>query len=291
MADIAGVTPRGYYKWLEAQEKREEKENKDRADFELILEAYQYKGYAKGARSIHMRLLHRDEPVIMNVKKIKRLMSKYNLRCPIRRPNPAKISLNINIGNRMPENILDRRFREFGPRMVFLTDITYLLYDKGSRRCYLSTVKDAYTKQILAYATSINLKEEFVINTFRQLIFKHGQTIPSNAIVHSDQGLHYRTIEFCKLLEDKGFIQSMSRRATCWDNAPQESFFGHMKDEIDISKCKTYEEVVKIIDSYMQYYNESRYQWGLAKLSPNEYYQYTQTGEYSIITGKDKAKK
>lgn len=189
----------------------------------------------------------------------------------------------------MPENILDRKFREYGSRKVLLTDITYLPYDKGSKRCYLSAIKDAYTKQILAYATSTNLKEEFVILTFRQLVIKHGQTIPNNAIVHSDQGLHYRTIEFCKLLEDKGFIQSMSRRATCWDNAPQESFFGHMKDEIDISSCKTYEEVVTIIDNYMRYYNKDRYQWGLAKLSPDEYYKYTQTGEYPIINGANKA--
>lgn len=81
----------------------------------------------------------------------------------------------------------------------------------------------------------------------------------------------------------------MSRRATCWDNAPQESFFGRMKDEIDISKCKTYDEVVKIINSYMQYYNKDRYQWELVKLSSNEYYNYSQTGEYPITTGKNKA--
>lgn len=282
MADIAGVTPRGYYKWLEAAEKRKDREEKDRLDFELILEAYKYKGYAKGARSIHMRLLHLDKPVIMNVKKIKRLMAKYNLRCPIRKPNPLKVALDINISNRTPDNILDRRFRELGPRMVLLTDITYLPYNKNSKRCYLSVVKDAYTKQVLSHVTSENLKEEFVIHTFKQLILKHGQTIPNNAIVHSDQGLHYRAINFCKLLEDEGFTQSMSRRATCWDNAPQESFFGHMKDEIDsqVKRCKDYKELKLLIDDYMDYYNNDRYQWNLAKLSPSEYYKYCITGEY-----------
>ena len=62
------------------QKKREKKlEERDRKDFELILIAYQYRGYDKGARGIYMRLLHMNPPIIMNVKKIRRLMKKYNL--------------------------------------------------------------------------------------------------------------------------------------------------------------------------------------------------------------------
>ena len=78
--------------------------------------------------------------------------------------------------------------------------------------------------------------------------------------------------------------QSMSRRGNCWDNAPQESFFGHMKDEIGeyFKNIETFEEVRKIIDEYMDYYNNERYQYKLAKLSPNEFYQYYQTGDYPL---------
>ena len=74
----------------------------------------------------------------------------------------------------------------------------------------------------------------------------------------------------------------MSRRGNCWDNAPQESFFGHMKDEIDITNCTTFEEVRSIIDDWIDYYNNERYQWQLAKLAPNEYYNYITTGIYPI---------
>ena len=74
----------------------------------------------------------------------------------------------------------------------------------------------------------------------------------------------------------------MSRWGNCWDNAPQESFFEHMKDEIDLSKWKSFEEVKKTIDDWIDYYNNERYQWKLAKLSPNEYYNYIITGEYPI---------
>lgn len=74
----------------------------------------------------------------------------------------------------------------------------------------------------------------------------------------------------------------MSRRGNCWDNAPQESFFGHMKDEIDISGCERFQQVRDIIDDWMDYYNNDRYQWQLAKLSPNEYYHYITTGIYPL---------
>ena len=68
----------------------------------------------------------------------------------------------------------------------------------------------------------------------------------------------------------------MSRRGNCWYNAPQESFFGRMKDHIKfkLKSCTTFEEVKAIIDDWMDYYNNDRYQWRLAKLSPNEYYEY-----------------
>lgn len=63
----------------------------------------------------------------------------------------------------------------------------------------------------------------------------------------------------------------MSRRGNCWDNAPQESFFGHMKDEIDFKNCTTFEELENLINNYIEYYNYHRYQWGLKKLAPVQY--------------------
>ena len=76
----------------------------------------------------------------------------------------------------------------------------------------------------------------------------------------------------------------MSRRGNCWDNAPQESFFGHMKDHLKekIALCTEFEEVKILIDDYMDYYNNRRYQWNLAKLSPNEYYKFVTTGVYPL---------
>ena len=81
LCEIAGVSRSGYYNWVNSADKRAEKEAQDRSDFELILEAYSFRGYDKGAQGIYMRLLHMDPPIIMNVKKIRRLMKKYGLIC------------------------------------------------------------------------------------------------------------------------------------------------------------------------------------------------------------------
>ncbi len=63
----------------------------------------------------------------------------------------------------------------------------------------------------------------------------------------------------------------MSRKGNCWDNAPQESFFGRMKDEVDFKLCSTFEELQLEIDKYIAYYNNYRYQWNLKKMSPVQY--------------------
>jgi len=280
MCSIAGVSRSGYYRWLDAAPARDLREEQDKVDFGLIVEAYNFRGYAKGARSIYMTLLHRN--IRMNLKKIRRLMGKYGLFCPIRAANPYRRMAKAMRTNKVASNVVDRNFRAHGVRKVLLTDITYLPFKSG--RCYLSTILDAYTHEILAYEISMSLKVDFVLDTVAQLIDKHGSTLDSHTIVHSDQGCHYTSMAFIEKLKDAEFVQSMSRRGNCWDNAPQESFFGHMKDEIayEIAKKVSFPEVRALVDDWMDYYNNERYQWSLAKLSPCEYYRYVTTGFYPL---------
>ena len=146
MCDIAGVSRSGFYAWRNAAPKRSYRDEQDRTDFDRILEAYLFRGYKKGARSIHMRLLHMG--IIMNVKKIRRLMNKYNLCCPIRKANPYRRMAKAIATNNIAKNVVDRDFKQ-EPRKVLLTDITYLFFEDG--KCYLSTILDAFTHEILAY--------------------------------------------------------------------------------------------------------------------------------------------
>ena len=281
MCDIAGVSRSGYYNWCASEGSRKAREDTDRKDFELITEAFRYRGYAKGARGIHMRLLHHPG-IIMNVKKIRRLMRKYGLQCPIRKANPYRRMARALATSNVAENVLNREFKR-GPRKVLLTDITYLFFGRGGK-CYLSTILDAYTHEVLAYQVSMSLKVDFVLETVDRLVAEHGCALDNETIVHSDQGCHYTSYAFIQKLKDADFVQSMSRRGNCWDNAPQESFFGHMKDEIAdlIDLCKTFADVEARIDDWMDYYNNDRGQWDLLKLTPTEYYQYLQTGIYPL---------
>ena len=280
LCDIAGVSRSGYYAWLDAAPVREKREDADRKDFDAILEAYKFRGYAKGARGIYMRLLHVGNP--MNLKKIRRLMKKYGLKCPYRGPNAYRQMAKAIKTNTVFPNVVNREFMKGGVRRVLLTDITYIFYDGGV--CYLSTILDAFTREILAYELSTNLMVVFVLNTVQALVDKYGSTLDDTTIIHSDQGCHYTSKAFIQKLRDYQFVQSMSRKGNCWDNAPQESFFGHMKDEIkyEIAMMKTFEEVKAKIDDWIDYYNNDRYQWELSKLSPREFYQYATTGIYPI---------
>ena len=103
-------------------------------------------------------------------------------------------------------------------------------------------------------------------------------------MIHSDQGCHYTSYRFIQIVKDSGLRQSMSRRGNCWDNAPQESFFGHMKDELadEQPAWSCFKDVSDSIDRWMDYYNTERYQWQLAKLSPNEFYEFITTGVYPL---------
>jgi len=287
LCEAAGVSRSGYYHYLDTEDLRQQRETQDRDDFVIILKAYQFRGYDKGARGIYMRLLHMKPPVHMNIKKIRRLMKKYNLFCPIRKANPYRRAARAIATASVAPNLLNREFETRGPRKVLLTDITYIINGKAPR-CYMCTIIDACTKELLAWTLSISLEVDFVLEAANFLIETHGVSLSAETLIHSDQGTHYKSVKFVHLVKDSELRQSMSRKANCWDNAPQESFFGHMKDEIDISRCTTFDDVRRVIEDWTDYYNNDRYQWDLAKLSPREYYNYRVTGVYPLEIPKAK---
>ena len=268
LCEIAGVSRSGYYNHFSevAINNRNIKDTQDEKDRDLILSAFNRHGYKKGAKSIKMTLENEDN-IIFNLKKIRRIMKKYDIICPIRKAKPYKQMLKATKEHRTAPNLLNRKFKQDIPGKVLLTDITYMYYGYY-KRAYLSTIKDASTNEILAYRLSLNLYLDFVLNTMWDLKKQKEVPIPDDAFVHSDQGAHYTSPTFQALLNELELGQSMSRKGNCWDNAPQESFFGHMKDDIDLSACRTFEELEFEIKRYIEYYNNYRYQWDLKKMSP-----------------------
>ena len=181
---LAGVSRSGYYAWVAAEPARQRREEQDKTDFALILAAYSFRGYDKGAKGIHMRLLHMDPPVTMNVKKIYRLMKKFHLVCGIRKANPYRRMAKALKTSNVAENLLMREFEAYGPRVVLLTDITYIPYNGVF--AYLSVILDAYTKEVLSYVLSPSLEVDFVLETVTILMDNHGTELKTETIIHSD---------------------------------------------------------------------------------------------------------
>ncbi len=143
----------------------------------------------------------------------------------------------------------------------------------------------AFTMEILSHVLSESLEVDFVLKTIEQLLETHGRELTDQVMIHSDQGFHYTSVHYRKLLTDSNLRQSMSRRGNCWDNAPQESFFGHMKQELALKqkRWKDFNQVHSDVDDWIDYYNNDRGQWPLLKLSPTEYFNYTKTGIYPLV--------
>ena len=269
LCSIAGVSKSGYYAHKSKVDARNTLEEQDLKAKELILKAYEFRGYKKGSRAIKMTLKNNFN-TIYSRKKIQRIMRKYGIICPIRKANPYRRMAKSTKEHRVVPNKLNREFKQDIPGKVLLTDITYMPYG-NSQMAYLSTIKDSSTNEILSYKLSRSLQLDIVIDTVDKLVNSTYINLHKEAFIHSDQGSHYTSPTFQKHLEKYKIGQSMSRRGNCWDNAPQESFFGHMKDEINYKNCNSFEELQYIIDDYMDYYNNHRGQWNLKQLTPVQY--------------------
>jgi len=264
LCNITNVSRSGYYRWL----KNADKPDKDYEEYLLIKEIFE-KGKRKwGWRTIQMKLFS-NKQIIMNHKKIIRIKNKYHLFTKIRRTNPYKAIMKKTKEHRTFGNILDRNFNQTAPFRAFGTDITYLPFNH--RMAYLSAVKDFASGEIVAWDVSQHLEMDIVLNTVKNMQQNKNIVSLADVLIHSDQGVHYTSPQYSNMLKKLNMIQSMSRKGNCIDNAPTESFFGHLKDDVDYTDCKSFEELKEMIDQYINYYNNERQQWDLKKMTPVEY--------------------
>lgn len=232
---------------------------------------YQNKRKA-GWRTIKM-ILENDYKKIINHKKIIKIMKKYDLKTIIRRKKKERKSANIASDGTLYQNALNRNFEQQKPNTAYCTDISYLFY-QNNNKAYLSALKDIASGEILSYKLSKTLELDFVIKTIKKAIELTPVNCLDKLILHSDRGIHYRSIVYQKILKKYKITQSMSEKGNCLDNAPIESFFGHLKDDIDYKKCKTFEELEDMVKKYIYNYNNNRYQWNKNKMTPVQYKQY-----------------
>lgn len=255
LCGLASASRSGYYKWL----RHSDEPDKDYPDYLTIKEVFD-KGKGKyGWRTLKMGLPH------MNHKKIQRIMRKYGLTTKVRRKNPYRAIKKKSLEHRVFPNKLQREFNQITPLKVFCTDITYIPFQHEF--AYLSVIKDIASGEVVAWNLSLSLEMTLVTDTVKNMKLDSYK----NIMIHSDQGFHYTNPDYIEIVKELKMIQSMSGKGNCIDNAPIESFFGHMKDELDYKSCHSFDELRFTIDEYMRYYNHERKQWARNKMAPIEY--------------------
>lgn len=255
LCELADVSRSGYYKWLVYADTP----NKDYDDYLKVKEIFDQGKGKWGWRSIKMRLS------CMNHKKIQRIMRKYNLVTKVRKKNPYKQIMMKSLEHRIFSNKLRREFNQIVPFKVFCTDITYIPFH--NRFVYLSVIKDIASGEVVAWNVSMCVDMSLVTETIENLKLDSYE----NIMIHSDQGFHYTNPAYINMIRRLKMIQSMSAKGKCIDNAPIESFFGHLKDELDYHSCQLFDDLRLKIKEYMRYYNYERKQWTRNKMTPVEY--------------------
>jgi len=267
-----GISRSSYYSILRNDEygtSLQQRSEQDDKDIEVIRQVMEYRGYRKGIRQIYM-MMDTVASKQFSIKKIRRLMKKYDVHSGLREKKQSRIEARKNLAEHKKPDLLKRRFRLAGPNTHILTDVTYIPYG-DNKLAYGSAAIDAVTGKL--YDLTISDRNDLILvgNTVRAL--KETKFRPG-AIFHSDQGNLYLTDAFQKQIEELGLRQSMSKRGNCWDNAPQESFFGHFKDECDYRCCTDISELQSRCADYKNYFNTERPQWNRNRMTPAEYEKY-----------------
>lgn len=216
-----------------------------------------------GYRRITLELRNRE--YIVNHKTVQKLIKMLGLKCMVRIKRYK--SYRGKVGKTAP-NLLERNFKADKPNQKWVTDVTeFSLFGK---RLYLSPVLDLYNGEIVSY----NLSERPTFHQTVDMLMKAFEKIPDDThlILHSDQGWQYQMRRYQYLLEQKGVIQSMSRKGNCLDNAVMENFFGLLKSELFyLQKFDTVDQFIKELEAYIDYYNNKRIKSKLKGLSPVQY--------------------
>lgn len=252
MCQFFRISRAAYYAWLKQLEQADP--NVER--IQLIQEAYERSHKTYGYRRISL-WLRKNKAVCINHKAVLRLMNKMNIHSVARKRKIYKKVTQLGTYHRY-ENLLNRAFTASQPNQKWVTDITYIATQQGW--CYLSTIKDLHDGFIVAYACDLNNSIGLVTRTVRQA--KQKEKVTAGLILHSDQGTQYTSQAYYDVLtKEYNITPSMSRRGNCWDNAPMENFFGHLKEEyLRQFRPTTFKETEQLIHEYIYFYNYERIQ-------------------------------
>ncbi len=263
MCEVLSVSRSGYYAWLKNPEsKRKQSNSKLR---EKIRTIHRDSGEAYGSPRVYQALKEQGETCSEN--RVARLMREDGLRAKTKRRFKATTNSEHNLP--VAPNLLDRNFSPEAPNQVYAGDITYIWTAEGW--LYLAVVIDLFSRSVVGWAMNKQMTRQLVMNALTMAVQRRRP--PSGVVFHSDRGSQYASGDFQKLLTKHGMRCSMSRKGNCWDNAPVESFFGSLKQELVFhQKYPTRFHARQSLFEYIErFYNRRRLHSTLGYKSPTDY--------------------
>ena len=262
---VLKVSTSGYYAWLRRPVSRWAREE-TRLEIE-IRAAHKRNRRVCGAEKLQHDLA--ENGVRVGICRIKRIRKKLGIVCKQKR----KFKATTDSRHRFPvaENILEQNFKAAAPNKSWVSDITYVPTDEGW--LYLAGHKDLFSGCIVGYAMGERLTKNLISQSLIRAI--EAKRPARGLIHHSDRGSQYCSGEYRRLLDRFGLVASMSRKGNCYDNAPMESFWGTLKQElVHHRRYRTRREAIQDITEYIEvFYNRQRRQARLGFLSPAVYEQ------------------
>jgi putative transposase len=251
MCDFFGISRAAYYEWV----KRKKRPDPDATRLQLVQEAYEKSRRTYGYRRITL-WLRQHKQVVINHKTVLRLMRKLGIQSIARRRKIYTKLDQMSHYHRYP-NQLNRDFSASQPNQKWVTDITWFNTRQGWG--YLVVIKDLFDGFIVAHRTSPQQSVSLVTAALR--LAKQREEVTDGLILHSDQGSPYVSHAYFCLTHKYNITPSMSRPGNCWDNAPAENFFSHLKEEaLRHLHRPSFQEASQFIDDYISFYNYERIQ-------------------------------
>ncbi len=260
MCRLLEVSASGYYKWLN---KPESERKKQEIRFQTEIKA----AHRRNRETYGPERLQKDlesNGVIIGVHRIKRIRRELGIRCIQKK----KFKATTNSKHDLPiaDNLLEQNFEVKAPNKAWVTDITYI--PTGEGWLYLAAHKDLLNGEIAGYSLSSRMTRSLVMDSLIKAV--KAKRPPAGLINHSDRGSQYCSGDYQKMLKKYEMKASMSRKGNCYDNAPMESFWGTIKQElINHRRYETRNQAIKEISEYIDiFYNRQRTQAQLGYLSP-----------------------
>jgi transposase InsO family protein len=263
---IVGVAVSGFYAWLRRGPGRRREDDRRLGARIAAIVAASRRTY--GSPRVHAEL--RARGVRVSRERVERLMRAAGLAVPARRRRSPRTT-DSRHDHPVAPNLLERRFAADRPDAVWLADLSYI--PTGEGWLYLAAVRDLATREIVGWSMADHLGAELACDALLMAIRRRQP--PPGLIQHSDRGVQYASRPYRAILARHGIVQSMSRKGNCLDNAPMESFFGTLKNElVHRATFPTREAARRAIFEYVEvFYNRRRRHSGLGFLTPAQAYE------------------